>query len=469
MVTISSYSAQEDILSAYLDRNNKERNQIALNMRNTLAQRNANNIWGNGFNFESKNEELVKGFKKLNRNNRLNQLFYYMQIYKSLYGRAIITMNKNKNGDIMLNLTDPWFFTQIGKVFVTEVLAVVWQRLIVDSKSYYLKSTYTTEYVENDWYFENEEKKMVLVFDQEQVIPKQFQVEKRWNHNLGFLPLIESYNYPYRSNFYQGYDYISLSDWYNSAFLEEVFIDTLKNLQKEIAFCHSRMVMENMQQAEIEKYFNQNRINPNVAINDYIISSDIGGKVYAIAGNGDFTKYTNTMNELMDFYFKFSNTSKFSEGGGAQKSSNEVTQSRSNTVETIKQKITANEEDIELLIFKCLCAMEICDWENEDLEFQIKINGNIQRDDTVYLDNIIKQVQLGTMSIVEAIGNLRNVDNKTAESIFEEIQNFNEENNIVSSMSGFEEEVEEDNFGGSSPQQNGGRPADKGVENGDNN
>lgn len=435
-----------------------ERVKVSLSLRNSLAQRNSNNIWGNGFVFDSKNEKLIKAFKKLDKNNRLNQLFYYAQIQKSLYGRAIITINKNSGGDIMLNIVDPYYFSQVGRVFVTETLAVIWQRFVLDNYHFYLKSTYDTEKVVNEWYQESENKmdEIQLIYDAEKVIPKQFQVPKVWHHNLGFVPILETFNYPYRSTLWQAamFNFIELADWFNCYFLEDTFFDTLKNLEKEINFCHSRILIDGMNQKDIENILTANKINPKIKLGDYIIASDVGAKISPVAGIGDFTKYTNAMNEIMDFYFKFSNSSRFSDGGGAQKTSGEVAQSRNNTVETIHQKITNNEYDFTILIAKSLAAMGEMDYFADDYEFSFKINGNIQKDDTVYLDNIIKQVNLGTMSIQEAIAQLRNVDYNTADTIYQEIKKFNEKNDIMTSNSLGSMDL---GFEGSSKQQEGGR------------
>lgn len=443
------------------DKNQKEiedrKLQCISSMRGSLALRNANNIWGNGFVFNSEEENIVKIFNAFDKRNRLKDLFHYAETIKSQLGRVIITMNKTPRG-IMLNIADPHYYNGVGKSFVSETLSVLFQRVVTDNRTFILKSTYTTEYVENEWF--NEDGK-TLIYDVEAEIPKQFRVEKRWNHNLGFLPLLESFNYPFRTIFYNQFNFEELTDWWHCSFLEELFFDIKENLRKEINYCHSRIAIENATQ-EILEQLNQNGGD----LGDYIISTDVGSKATAIAGVGDFIKYTNAMNEVMDFYYKFSNSSKFSEGGGAQKSSTEAATARSSTVETITQKITHNESDYTQLIAKCLIAEGANFTFEEDYPFQFEINGNIQKDDTVYLDNIIKQVNLGTMSMVEAIANLRNLNQIEAQQIFDSIKEFNEENEMITSMSGGAFEEEGDNFEGSSPQREGGRIPDneKGQE-----
>ena len=448
-------------LDAYMEKHfggiDAKRAKICMSMRENLAQRNANNVWGNGFKFNSEDEKLIKAFKRIDKNNKLKSLFQFCEWMKSIYGRAIITLNKDKGGEVRFNITNPYFFNQVGKIFVTETVAVIYQRYIVDSKHFYLKTTYDTKKVVNEWYEQTGEKE-VLIYDVESTIPKQFQVEKVWEHNLGFLPLVEFFNYPFRNVNYNMYQFDFLADWANSEFLEPIFSDVLLNFQKEINYCHSRIVLENVSQQTIDN-LKKHTVSKDVNLGDFLIDGETGSRATAIPGNADFTTYTNALNDIMDLYYKFANSSRFSEGGGAQKTSAEVNQTRSVSTETIRQKITHAERDCTELIAKALAIMGEIDY-FEDYSFQFEINGNIQRDDTVYLDNVIKQVNLGTMSMQEAIANLRNVDMQVAKSIFESIQDFNEEHEIVTqnSMSGMELEGD---YQGSSP--DGGRPEKEGV------
>lgn len=458
MIEFGTYSEIEDQLDKCYSQEKKEILETVLSMRRSLANRNANNIWGNGFTFETSNEQLKKQFKKIDRNNRLIDLFHFAEQQKSLYGRTVITFNKNKGGDIMLNVCDPYFYNQVGRVFVTEVLAVVFQRVVTDTKHYYLKSTYDTKKVVNEWYEEGVGGDLVI-YDAWQNIPEQYQVVRVWEHNLGFLPLMESTNYPFRLASWNRQFYTFLSDWANSQFLEPIFCDILTNFRKEIFYCHSRIMMENVNQELIDKIaksYGGRRFD----IGDFIITSDYNNtKVYATPGVADFTKYTSAMDAIMDFYCKFANSSRFSEGGGAQKTSSEANQSRSSTMETIQQKITHAESDYSILIAKMLAIYGDFDYFADNWDFQFKIAGNVQREETVFLDNIIKQVNLGTMSLVEAIASLRNVDQETAQLLFEQIQKFNEANDLITSLT--EQEEEDLDFEGSSKQQEGGRPADE--------
>lgn len=432
---------------------------VVRNMRDFLARKNANQIWGNGFKFETQNEKLKKIFNKICKTNRLEYLVYHLETQLSLHGRVLITINKTKGGEIKLNVANPFFYNSIGNVFMTEELAVIWQRVVYDTQTYFIKSIYDKEKVVNEIYTNQNQ---IMVFGEFRKIAKDLQIEEVWYHNLGFVPVVQLTNYPlvlYDFYMFDPITYIKLTDWYPATIFEDTFYLAWKNLNKELEFCHSRIGVENANQQLIDslKSGDTERV-----LGDYVIETEVGGKVTAIPGAGDFTKYTNAMNQIMDFYFKFANSSKFSEGGGAQKSSTEAQDSKSTTIETIKEKLSHREYDYSMLFAKMFAAMGLIDYNEGEWDFIFKINGNIEKQENAYVDLLIKQVQAGLMSIPEAIANYRNISENQAEEIFEKIKKFNEENNVMVSTIMSEMEQEFTSGGFDSESNEGGRPSDIG-------
>ena len=430
------------------------------NMRDFLARKNANQLWGNGFKFETQNEKLKKMFEKIRKTNRLDYLFYHLETQLSLHGRVLVTINKTKSGELRLNVANPYFYNSIGNVFFTEELAVIWQRVVYDTQSYFIKSIYDREKVVNEIYTNQNQ---IMVFSEFRKIAKDLQIEEVWYHNLGFVPVVQLTNYPlvlYDFYMFDPITYTKLTDWYPATMFEDTFYLAWENLNKELKYCHSRVGIENANQQLIDSL---NNGQTDRVLGDYIIETEVGGKIQAIPGVGDFTKYTNAMDKIMDFYFKFANSSKFSEGGGAQKSSAEAQDSKSTTIETIREKLSHREYDYSMLLAKLFSAMGLMDYESEDWDFIFKINGNIEKQENAFVDLLIKQVQAGLMSIPEAIANYRNVSETQAQEIFEKIKTFNEENNVMVSTIMSEMEQEQFTSGGFDSESNeGGRPSDIG-------
>lgn len=440
------------------------KNQIIYSMRDFLAKKNANQIWGNNYTFEAESEDIVNAFNEFATKNRLLPLFKFIERELSLNGRVIVVLNKNKKGELKINVANPFFYAAIGKVFVNEELAVIWQRVILDTGTFYVKSTYDTEKCVNQIF---DESNQMVVYDAVKEIGS-LGIEPVWYHNLGFVPVVEITNYPlfqFQNIMFAPEAYYQVADWYPASFFEESFYQLWKNLNKEVIYCHSRIAIESANQTLIKQINEQTKFQNDIGddvIGDYVIETETGGKAQVIPGVADFSKYTTAMDAVMDFYFKFANSSRFSDGGGAQKTTSEANQSNSSQIETLEAKIKHREYEYTMLIAKILAALGKCVYEDvKEYPFSFKINGNIQKNDNAYLDFILKQVQSGTMSLVEAIAQLRGVSLSKSQQIFEQIKEFNEENDVV--VSTMMNEEEQMGFASDGFEQ-GGRP----TENGDN-
>lgn len=439
-------------------KNKHRQGQISYSMRDYLAKKNANQLWGSGYKFDSSNEQIVKSFNDFAQENRLIFLLKFIERELSLHGRVIVVLNKTKGGKLKINLANPFFYAAIGKVFVNEELAVLWQRVILDNGTWYIKSTYDREKCVNELYDTNGE---MVVYDATHKVSSELQIEPVWYHNLGFVPVVQLTNYPifeYTNIMFSPENYIQITDWYNAAFLEKSFYELFVNMNKEVIYCHSRIGIENANQQLIDKLMSSTKGENVDIMGDYIIETEIGGKVQAIPGVGDFTKYTSAMNEIMDFYCKFANSSRFSDGNGAQKTSAEANSSNSNQIELIYAKKAHREYELTDFFAKVFAAMGLMEYWNGEYDFTFSINVNIDRNDNAFLDATIKKVQAGLMSIPQALSDLYGIPLDKANKMFDEIKQFNEQNNVITSTMMGENEM--DGFA-SDGFDKGGRPTDE--------
>lgn len=422
----------------------KEEDIVSWTLRESVARKNANNIWGKGFTFSSDDEEIVKKFHRINRLNNLDNLFSFVERQCSLFGRAVITINPTQSGDFMLNVTSPFWFNGVGRSFIQPQLAVIFQRVKYDNYSYVIKSTFTDKIVKND-VFGGVNGNVVRVYDKEAEILDHFKLKKVWRHNLGFPPIIELTNIPYYPLDWNINYFYTLSDWFPAWIYEKMIYETLDNLQKELRWCHSRAYVEGANQSIVAQWKKDGTLRSYQDKSDFVINTD-GHEVKIQPGNGDFTKYTSALNDLYDLYYKLAGSSRFSEGGGAQKTVAETSSIRSAMIETINQKITLRMRQYEELFKKLLCCYGLIKdyWEDED-KFIFKINGNVLKDETNWIDSQIKLMNAGVISPIDFIEEHFNIATTEAKKKFEEIKKFNEENGIIS-MFNEPEGLEEGNF-----------------------
>lgn len=430
----------------------KDRAIFIDNMRNFLARKNATLIWGNGFYLETEDQKILDFWNKNCAKFRLNELFFWAEELASKYGRVTFALLPNDKNEWNMVIGDPLFTSYSAKSFYVEELAVVWCRPYQDMSSMYFKvklwrTKYEIEYA-ND-------KGELIAWDATADLEPDAKLKSGTHyHKLGFVPFVELQNYPNKNLFYAFPESVSYADWYNAISFEKLAYQAYKDFKKELKLNHSRVYLEGISQQNAQKIAKDSIGLDNLdyeddVLGDFVINVGHNSKVTVSPGVGDFQIYSGALNSILDFYCKFANSSRFSEGDSNQKSSQEAKTTRSSQVESILAKIALREQRYTELLAKWFAANGLMEYkEGKEYPFVFKINGNLQKEDTVFLDNITKQVNLGTMSLKEAIAKLRNVPLSKAEEIFNEIKEFNEKNELVTSLQGIEESGPFDNVGG---------------------
>lgn len=441
----------------------KDRAIFVDNMRNYLARRNATIIWGNGFLLETEDKKIQDFWNKNSVKYRLNELFFWAEELASKYGKVTFALLPTDSGEWKIVIADPLFTSYTARSFYLEELAVVWVRPYQDMSAMFLKvkmwkDKYQVEYA-------NEKRELIAWDATADLEPDDKLKAGTYYHRLGFVPVVELQNYPNKNLYYSFPTTLEHSDWYNAIAFEKLAYQAYKDFKKELKLNHSRVFIDNISQNNAQKIikdaFDLDDLNSEEnVLGDYVINVGTNSKVTVSPGVGDFSIYANTLNAILDFYCKFANSSRFSDGDSVQKTSQESKATRSAQIESISAKIAMREQRYTELLCKWFAANDVMDYEASEIPFTFKINGNIQKEETVFLDNIIKQINLGTMSMKEAISKLRNIPLTTAEKVFEQIKDFNEENELVTSLQGMELDDEmgeggpNDNIGGD------GRPKD---------
>lgn len=455
VITTAESKQVEDNISKVS--NNVDCVTIAESMRELLARKTSNSIWGKGFVFSTQNEKIKETFKIVDKNNQLLNFFAFCERELSKKGRVIVTLNKTRGGEIMLSLGIPNYFNGVARVFINEELAVVYQRYKIDQTNYIIKSTYDTKRCINEIYDNNN---TLLVLSAQIAILNELKIDRVWNHNLGICPVREIINIPLFFFQFGNGSFEEFADWYPARQFEALMFDTYENTIKELNYCHSRISVEGANQDLMEKMKTEMNMNSskNFKLSDFIIETDVGGKVSAVAGVSDLSQYSNMINSIMDLYFKFASASRFSDGGGAQKTTSEANSTKDNQIESTNTKITFRQMQYSKLLQIIFLAYGVANKEDKDYDFLFKINGNLDHNESALIDNVVKQINIGTLSIKEAIATIRNISEEEAEKVFESIQTFNEENDIMTSNSmSLGEEGEGMNVGGG----DGGRPIEE--------
>lgn len=411
--------------------------QMRLNLRDTIARRWAQNIWGSGYVFQHADKQINEVFNEFAIKNKLLTQMTYIERMLSSYGRVLVTLNETETGDIMLNVAPPYYLANVARTFCTPTLAVVYQTFNHDQNAYVIKSTYTLQRVTHEIFTNNEETNEIELLGDSGKILKELKIKSSYPNKLGFIPVVEFTNIAFTPISWDIWVFVQLADWYNAYRFEENIYDILYNFKKELYLNHTRIAGTSGSQSFYQKFNEALSQGNNFA--DFFISTDNGDSVKIMNGTGDFTHYTKSLNDLIDVYFKFCGLSKFSEGGGAQKTQSETASIRSNLVETTQSKIVLREKQWGELIYKVL------KWKlgKDVFDFEFSIPGNILKDETQEIDNKIKLIQEGAMSTIDLIQYVFKISKQEAQEKFKEIQEFNKENQDDFTILGGGDEMDE--------------------------
>lgn len=417
--------------------------RFRLALRERLARQMSMNIWGNGFRFNALDEDIKKKFEAFNQTNRLIEIMAQAERQLSMAGRAIVTLNMSEKGEVLLNLPNLFFWQGMSKSMVTPTQAVIWQRFELDDRMYILKSTYTTYDVRNDWFVEHDQWQ-VITFGERAKLDKAFQVKPYWKHNLGFVPVVEFTNIAYPFGVYWNTQWEQLSDWATAEFLEPQIYTAFMEMMRELILCHSYISMTQISQ-QVADEMNKNLNNlfsmfegaATGGLRNFVISaSGPDNDIKPIPGTSDSTKYTKTIYDLLDMYFKLAGSSRFSEGGGAQKTVSETSQVKANLNELVAQKITHRTRAMRELIYKALRMMGI--GEDKANKFVFKIQPNINKDDLSYIQIQQELLNANVITSTDIVQDYYGIDNDFAQELYEHNKEINQQA-MMEQMDGIQE------------------------------
>lgn len=395
------------------------------NLRQKVAREMSYVVWGNGINFMSLDKELVKTYQEFKVDNNLFEMLAWNEFLLSLSGRTIVCLNKTKTDNYMLTIPNIYFAKGVSKSFVKPQAAVIYQRFTYDDRLYIVRSEYTTTYCKNDLYTMNDDKVITLGMTSD--IYEKLQVVPYWEHNLGFVPVVEFTNLPAPFAFWQNTDYVELSDWIYGVQYEDAIYETLINLRRELELCHSRAFVGDADQNTINTLNKKIQSNSETIdyLGTYVMNAGFNNQVTVVPGVGDFTKYTKTLNDLLDIYFKSCGSARFSEGGGAQKTYADTSSQYKNRNEFTTYKTNLRLEKLNELLFKFFrcCGFD----ETKSSNFILKMNNNIDKNDTNYIENKMVLIQNSIISPIDWIQDYYECSEQQAKEIFEKNKKINQE------------------------------------------
>ena len=421
-----------------------------INLSLLLARHATKLLWGQGFKVWSENKKIDKFLKNFVKYTRFQ---FLMEANEKLlsgegivsgisYGRTVITIDKTETGEIKLAIADPRYVNKVGMVFIQEELAVLWKKIQLDDKMYWLRQVYDTEKVVSALYDNpnNDDKppspgemdqytSSLSVMGYNEKVRPENRIREVWYHNMGICPVVQFHNLPDMTfnEYYMGYNP-------DNAAQGNALQKTLNNLIKQ----YNKAIIIN--KPKIIGYFPPERMkeiretlkNPdeNFAYSDsFINSTALNGNgeadIQVIQPNLQLKEYMEQIRKVVQTYFEFSG---YSFNADTEKSDLTATGSIMGSQldqETTMAKRAWRQSEIIYLLRKVLIAAGLISKDDKEQQFGFEINLNLILNSLTQAQTSQMLLQNGISSRRWEISKIHNISLEEAQDLMKEIDSDN--------------------------------------------
>ena len=358
-------------------------NYVFLDLKELVAKRASNQLWGNGYVFKSDNKAIQAQIDIIENKINLLEFFYKAEKIHSSYGLAIFFLAVFNNGTTpYIELCMPYAQSRVSRINGEEIAAEVYFRYLLDDNSRLLKVSVDQEKIKYAEYDINKQKVSTSALLSR--LPKQWNINTTTEPNpYNFIPIIFSQNLP--KTVFWGDSNINgaYTDEEGVKGIKELTYKTFSTIWHELEFNKTRAFI-NMSQVQYQQLVSQ--INSGrLQLRDFIISmqgqSDPGNPFNLLVAQPQFDKYTILLDWAIKSYFKGCGYSSDADGSRTQ-TSMEINTIQSDDVETTRLKRNFRQKTYSRLFAKLLTMLlnNGTTVESSDFIFLIKENNILDKD-----------------------------------------------------------------------------------------
>ena len=422
-----------------------------INLQNLVARHATRLLWGQGFKLSSTtNNKIDKFLKKFIKSTRFQ---FLMETNEKLlsgygfsqglpYGRTVITIDKSESGEIKLSIADPRFVNKVGMVFIQEELAVIWKKINLDDKMYWLRQVYDTEKVVSSL-FDNpnngdtppnndstDYSQELNIWGYNRKVSPENRIREVWYHNMGICPIVQFFNLPDMSfiNYYIG---DNADNRVQGNALQKTLNNIIKQYNKALIINKARLIGHFPPEVI-------NNITKNWAKDTNFAFNDMFFNTTALNGMGEadiqilqpklqLTEYLEQIRKTTELYFNYSG---YSFDANTDKSDLTATGSimgRELDIITTNAKRNWRQSEVERLITKVLIAAGLISKDDTEDKFSFEININLLINTLTQAQTSQMLLEKGITSRVREIAKIHNISLEDAQVMKKEIDKEQEE------------------------------------------
>ena len=401
---------------------------------------------GRGIEFKHNNPELHEYWHKIEQLNNFAEFMFIVNRMVSECGGAIVSISRNINGDPLVNVANPYYAQGVEQSYCSSDIAVIIESTFIDNSLHLIRSVYDNEKIVRTLWSDRG-KDQVNIFEFVSRLPKEKQLDfgtydKKHNayvlyHNMGvvpcelilnkpfkqFFPMFFSniyYQSPFKVNSSVDYSYASMCDTANCEGLILQLQNIYTQLNKLIILDKPRITVSNVNQATWNEI--QRESQGDAFFNDLVFrvggtgGLNSGASINVMSPTNSLDHYQNQIVSTWIDIFKCCGLS-YQTQSGTQKTAQESTNSFSGSVEELNYLRTFLTRQWIKVIQKMFLIANKDLGDSKEWSFQTK--KNIITDESNKLDNLIKELQIGTKTPIDIISIVEGLDYDNAKQVYE--------------------------------------------------
>lgn len=252
-----------------MEKTNEKKKENYWDGEHTIATHAASLLLGNGVQLTSETEETENFLNKVFDLNEINVFLYSLTYWLSIKGRVIATVSKNKAGKYLLEIAKPDWVNSLAKIHITPKLAILYKKTVISNNMFIIREEWDEKKVVRSL-FDAKRQEINLGTMNGKLKPSE-RIEEVWNHNLGFVPIIEFLNKPIWASTLSGdglndSSYDRLRDTFGSENMVELINHLYRMIKRESEVGGTR-VIGNFNAQELKNLSTQNKQNDFIQAN----------------------------------------------------------------------------------------------------------------------------------------------------------------------------------------------------------
>lgn len=391
-----------------------------INLKGVIKRKNQKTLAGKPAIHSSSSDEIKQEMESIAKEIDLQAIMWEMVGENSEWGTGVFLPSIGTDGMLSVVKQERQFTYKVVRYNNIPIYAVLWRAITFNRVEYRIQEVWDFEKVER--FFIDPANQFVSAESFNAMLPKDMFLPQIEYHNLGILPVVQSFNY-------LTLDYTDpymLSDLYYAPNLQQKLNETTFAWRREERNNITRIMLDQGYLADLDVASQMKAADSDIFIGlDGTDSKDGALPITILQADPKLDIYANVVKDVLQIASSVSGTSLEIGDAKGQSTATGTLFSKADVVETVNTKVIALQKYLRELMIKLYHikkGLPLSHKELIDFDYDISIVPNIMTDEISKTDTMIKQLSAGLISRVKAKMAIDGVSQELAEVEIAEAQ-----------------------------------------------